>query len=231
MYEDIVLLDLMKMLDTLSSPSTPAEITKRMENGEDFEKIIDDFFDNRLSVSLHPDGRTSRTLCRNCNTFLGKYDEAYLRFFNVDGNPKVVKGFQLKTKYQIIKAIYAKFMSVPEADNESFDFLDFLRDENATVYDGNWQIYFVKRDFSSDLFGMKDIGTGKMVYDEGVVYEMSDDKFIYILMNFQKHSCFNMTNMFEILNKNYSLVEGVGESGGYHGHILMARLLSASRET
>ena len=33
-----------------------------------------------------------------------------------------------------------------------------------------------------------------------------------------------MTNIFDILNKNYELVEGVGETGGYHGQILMQRL-------
>lgn len=27
--------------------------------------------------------------------------------------------------------------------------------------------------------GMKDIRTGKITFDEGVVYEMSDDKFIF----------------------------------------------------
>ena len=54
--------------------------------------------------------------------------------------------------------------------------------ENGTI--------FCKRDYSSDLLGMKDIGTGKITFDEGVVYELSDDKFIYNLMNFEKHSCF-----------------------------------------
>ena len=52
-----------------------------------------------------------------------------------------------------------------------FDFIDFIRDDDSTVYNGNWNIYFVKRDFSSDLLGMKDIRTGKITFDEGVVYE------------------------------------------------------------
>ena len=47
-------------------------------------------------------------------------------------------------------------------------------------------------------------------------------------MNFPKHSCFNMTDIFDILNKNYNIVEGVGKDGGYHAQILMSRLLSES---
>lgn len=157
---------------------------------------------------------------------LGKYDEAYLRFFNLNGNPKAVNGFQKHTKYQIIKAIYAKFISIPETQNIEFDFLDFVKDENSTTYDGKWSIYFVKRDSASDLLGMKDIGTGKIEFNEGVVYEMSDDKFIFNLMDFPKHSCFEMTNLFDILKKNYRLVEGTGKDGGYHANVLINRLFS-----
>lgn len=62
---------------------------------------------------------------------------------------------------------------------EELDFLDFIRDADSTVYNGTWSVYFVKRNFSSDLMGMKDIRTGKITFDEGVVYEMSDDKFIF----------------------------------------------------
>ena len=130
------------------------------------------------------------------------------------------------TKYQIIKAIYAKFLSVPETRNEELDFLDFIRDADSTVYNGTWSVYFVKRNFSSDLMGMKDIRTGKITFDEGVVYEMSDDKFIFNLMNFPKHSCFEMTNLFDILKKNYKLIEGVGENGGYHAQVFMSSLFS-----
>ena len=147
-------------------------------------------------------GRTARTLCRKYNTFLGKYDKSYLRFFDLDGNPKAIKGFQRQTKYQIIKAIYAKFISLPETQDEEFDFLDFIRKEDETSYNGTWKLYFVKRDKQSDLMGLPDIGTGKIVFDEGVVCEMSDDKFIFDLMNFPKHACFQMTNIFDILNKH-----------------------------
>lgn len=75
--------------------------------------------------------------------------------------------------------------------------------------------------------GLKDIGTGKVTFNEGVVYEFSDDKFIFNLMNFEKHSCFSMTNTFDILNKNYVLIEGVGNDGGYHAQIFMMRLFKS----
>lgn len=177
--EDVVAVDLGKMFDTFTSESVHAEIREKLNHGETLENITGDIFDTQLSTSLFPKGRTARTLCRKCNTFLGKYDEAYLRFFNLDGTPKSINGFQQHTKYQIIKAIYAKFLSIPEAAGEAFDFIDFIRDDDSTVYNGNWNIYFVKRDFSSDLLGMKDIRTGKITFDEGVVYELSDDKFIF----------------------------------------------------
>lgn len=109
---------------------------------------------------------------------------------------------------------------------KKLDFLDFIRDADSTVYNGTWSVYFVKRNFSSDLMGMKDIRTGKITFDEGVVYEMSDDKFIFNLMNFPKHSCFEMTNLFDILKKNYKLIEGVGENGGYHAQVFMSSLFS-----
>lgn len=221
--EDIVAVDLGKMLDTFISESVRTEIKQKLCNGQTLERIAGDIFDSQLATSLFPKGRTARTLCRKCNTFLGKYDEAYLRFFKLNGDPKAVNGFQKHTKYQIIKAIYAKFLSVAETQNEEFDFLDFIRDTNSTIYNGKWSVYFVKRNFSSDLMGMKDIRTGKIIYDDGVVYEMSDDKFIFNLMNFPKHACFEMTNLFDILKKNYKLIEGVGESGGYHAMLFLSK--------
>ena len=106
-----------------------------------------------MAESIYPKGRTARTLCQNCNRFLGKYDEAYLKFYDVDGDPKKVKGFQYKTKLQIIKAIFAKFLSIPEAKDEKFDFIDFIRNPEETEYRGKWSLYFVKRDASTDLMG------------------------------------------------------------------------------
>lgn len=226
--EDIVAFDIMKMIDLAESKEASNEIMKRLENGDSINEIAGDIFDNKLSKSLYLKGRTARTLCKKCNTFLGKYDEAYLKFFQVDGNPEIIKGFQQQTKYQIIKSIYAKFLSIPEAVNEKFDFIDFVKDETSNCYNGKWNLFFIKRDYSTDILGMKDIGTGMATFDEGVVYELSDDKFIFNLMNFEKHSCFDMTNIFEILNKHYNIVQGVGENGGYHASILIPRLLSES---
>ena len=100
--EDIVAVDLGKMFDTFISENVHAEIRQKLDNGQTLESIAGDIFDSQLATSLFPKGRTARTLCRKCNTFLGKYDEAYLRFFNSNGNPKVVNGFQQHTKYQII---------------------------------------------------------------------------------------------------------------------------------
>lgn len=222
--EDIVALDICKMIDSFKSEEMYYDILKRLSSGKSFEKISGDIFDTQLSKPLYPEGRTARTLCRKCNTFLGKYDAAYLKFFSLDGEAKKIKGFSESTKLQIIKSIFGKFLSVPETENEEFDFLQFLKDESATEYSGKWRLYFVKRDYSSDFLGMKDIGTGKITFDEGVVYELSDDKFIYNLMNFEKHSCFSMTNFFDILNRNYVIVKGVGNDGGYHAQILMTRL-------
>lgn len=224
--DDIVALDLIKTFDSIQSEDLRNEVLNRLENGEDLIKIADDIFDNRLSTTLYPKGRTARTLCKKCNTFLGKYDESYKRFFEVDGNPKVIKGFQTKTKFEIIKAIYAKFLSIPETFDEHFDFINFVRNEKLNEYDGKWNLYFIKRDYSTDLLGLCDLGTGKETFDEGVVYELSDDKFIFNLMNFKKHDRFEMTNIFDILKKDYKIIEGVGEAGGYHGQIMMCRLLS-----
>lgn len=35
-----------------------------------------------------------------------------------------------------------------------------------------------------------------------------------------------MTNIFDILKKNYVLANGVGETGGYHAQILLSKLFS-----
>lgn len=228
--EDIVAFDIVKAMDVIQSKEFRNEITNKLANNVAFEDVVGDICDEKLSKPLYRAGRTARTLCQKCNTFLGKYDEAYLKFFNHDGNPNIIKGFQKLTKYQIIKSIYAKFLSVPEIANEEFDFIDFVRDEASMDYSRNWNLYFVKRDFTTDLLGMPDIGTGKATFDEGVVYELSDEKFIFNLMNFKKHDCYEMTNIFEILTTGYHIVEGVGDNGGYHGQILWSRLTIEGRD-
>lgn len=178
---------------------------------------------------MYPKGRTARTLCRKCNTFLGKYDEAYKKFFDEDGNPKKIKGFQHQTKLKIIKAIFAKFLSIPETQQEkNFDFLDFLRNEDVNSYTGKWKLYFIKRDLSTDLLGLADIGTGKIDWDmdgKRIVYELSDEKFIFTLLNFEKHEAFKMNSIFDIMKENYKLVVGVDDSGGYHGNILLSKFM------
>ena len=78
---DIVAVDISKTIDTLLSNETRKNILNRVEHGENLKQISDEFFDNELAIPLYPHGRTARTLCKRCNTFLGKYDEAYLKFF------------------------------------------------------------------------------------------------------------------------------------------------------
>lgn len=224
--DDIVAVDLAKTIDMLLSNEIKNKIINRVENGENLKQVSDDLFDNELATPLYPHGRTARSLCKKCNTFLGKYGEAYLKFFNIDGDPKKIKGFSEKTKYQIIKSIFGKFLSIPETLEENFDFLDFLKDDTNKEYLGVWNLYFVKRDHSSDILGLKNIDTGKLEFEAGVVYELSDDKFIYNLMNFKKHDSYKMTNIFDILKKNYVLTNGVGESGGYHALIFISKLFS-----
>ncbi len=234
--DDIIGLDFIKLMDTLVGENQDFNKTmnEAASNGDNLMKVAEKYFDQNLAKDLYPKGRTARTLCRRCNTFLGKYDEAYKKFYLEDGNPKKVKGFQFKTRLQIVKAIYAKFLSIPETQNEQFDFLDFIRDEDATEYTGIWRLYFIKRDHTTDIMSLSDIPTGKMDWDmdgKKIIYELSDDKFIYNLMNFDKHDEFEMNSIFDILEKNYKLVVGCNdESGGYHGQMQLCRVLKEVNE-
>lgn len=223
--DDIVAVNIAEVF----SEETITEVSDRINGGENVSKVADDIFDTKLSKSVYPNGRTARTLCRTCNTFLGKYDRAYMRFFEADGLSIKTKGYQQKTKLHIIKAIYAKFLSVPETRDEKFDFVEFIKNEQLEQYDGKWRLFFIKRNHTTDLLGFKSLNTGKVEFDEGVVYELSDDKFIFNLMNFDKHECYLMTNIFDILNKNYTIVEGVDDSGGYHGQIMLLNLFKQMR--
>lgn len=217
--DDIVLFDIVKMFDSLNFLGN-----KEVVSEKDLSVLTDKNFEKCVTKDLYPNGRTARTLCKSCNQFLGKYDEAYLKFFNVNGDCKKVKGFSKQTKLNIIKAIYGKFLSIPESTGEKFDFLDFIKNTKSESYKGKWNLYFIKRDYTTDLMGMPDIGTGKEIFDRGIVYEMSDEKFIFNLMNFKKHSSIEMTNIFDILNKNYSIVEGITEKGSYHESIFLSRM-------
>lgn len=222
---DIVKINLIKIVDMFQSGAMEKRVLEGLSTGKTFKEVSDEIFDRDLAEPLYPAGRTARTLCRDCNTFLGKYDEAYLKFFNADGEAKAIKGFQRNTKIQIIKSIFGKFLSVPEAADEQFDFIPFLRDKELDIYNGKWHLYFVKRDLSTDLLGLAEIETGKDQYDEGVVYELTDDKFIFDLMNFEKHECFEMNDIFDILDKDYQLITGVGNDGGYHAGMVIGRML------
>ena len=221
--DDIVALDFVAFVDALQEKN---EIIRKAKSREEAERILSEKFDKEISKPLYPNGRTIKTLCRNCNTFLGKYDEAYLKFFNNDGNPKVIKGFQRRTKVNIIKAILGKFLSIPETQNIAFDFIDYLKDASMEQYNGKWNLYFIKRDYSTDLLGLSNIETGEIEFEEGMVYELSDEKFIFNMMDFPIHPGYKMTNMFDILNDNYELITGVNEIGGYHGQIMLSKVLS-----
>lgn len=222
--EDIVSFNFSEYLSVLSTGELNNLVINEIKNGKNANDILGDIFDTKLSKSIYPKGRTAKTLCRECNSFLGKYDEAYLKFFTFDGDSKIINGFTIFTKYQIIKSIFGKFLSLSETSEEEFDFIDFVRNESNFTYSGKWKLYFIKRDISSDLMGFKDLSTGKLTFDEGVVYEFSDDKFIFNLMNFEKHSCYPMSNILDILSKNYNIIEGVGSDGGYHFQILFGKM-------
>ena len=221
---DIVKLNIIKMVDMFQSGEVRKRIREGISAGKTIEEVSGEIFDHELAEIAYPAGRTARTLCRECNTFLGKYDEAYLKFFKANGDPKAIKGFQKSTKIQIIKSIFGKFLSLPEAVDEQFDFIPFLRDESSVEYNGKWHLYFVRRDISSDLLGMPEIETGKAIFDEGIVYELTDDRFIFDLMNFNRHECFVMNDIFNILDADYKLIVGVGKDGGYHAQMIMGRM-------
>lgn len=223
--EDIVLFDIAKMFDSLKLLEH-----KKFKTKDELNIFMDNNFEKCVAKNLFPQGRTARTLCKKCNQFLGKYDESYLKFFNVNGDCNSVKGFSKQTKLNIIKAIYGKFLSLPEAATEKFDFLEFVKDVKNDSYQGEWNLYFIKRNHTTDLMGMPDIGTGKEFFDRGIVYELSDEKFIFNLLNFEKHDSIEMTNIFEILNKNYTIVEGVSEKGSYHESIFLSRMFKQMYE-
>ena len=56
--------------------------------------------------------------------------------------------------------------SVPETYDETFDFVDFVKTIEQKNYQGEWNIFFVRRDFSTDLMGFKDLRTGDTVCAE-----------------------------------------------------------------
>lgn len=222
---DLVRINLLDVLDDIIK--TPGKFSYIAKSGQGFSEVERYYSNSDMGKSVYPEGRYAITLCRKCNSFLGKYDEAYKKFYDNDGDPRMIKGFSKPTKLKIIKAIYGKFLSVPESSNENFDFREFILDEKCEDYNGDWKLYFVKRDIKSDLL-FRDINIAKLQYDDGVVYHLSDNKFIFDLLNFDKPKEYVMNNIFDILDKNYNLVVGTGECGGLHGEVLIINYL---RET
>lgn len=228
--DDIVKINLVELYDSVISLDVLNHPSRTGKNYKTLEEISNDYFDDVLAEDIFPKGRTSRTLCRDCNTFLGKYDEAYKLFFDNDGNPSIIKGYAVTTKIKIIKALYAKFLSVPECSEYDFDFLNFIRDKNQNNYEGEWGLYCVRRDFTSDILGFGDLETDKMEWDEGVIFEISDEKFVYHLMNFEPHKEHRTMEMWNILKKNYSLVYGNDVPNGYNAQMRMVRFFKNNFE-
>lgn len=206
---DLVLLNIFDIVD--DTKKNPDKLRSIVNAGEEFSTIESYYSNSDMAKSIYPEGRYARTLCRQCNSFLGKYDEAYKKFYDNAGVPKKIKGFSKSTKLRIIKAIFGKFLSVPDVKDEDFDFRDFILDERNEEYKGEWKLFFVKRDTITS-----DMQTIKINYDEGVVYHMSDDKFFFDLLNFEKPKEYVMNNIFDILDKNYNLQIGPGENGGFY---------------
>ena len=70
--DDIVAFNIAKIMDE----DIKIEFLSRCSKGENLLNVAGEIFDKKLSKSIYPKGRTARTLCRNCNTFLGEYDKA-----------------------------------------------------------------------------------------------------------------------------------------------------------
>lgn len=220
--DDLVRINLNDVIEDMIQ--VPNKIRCLANSGLGFSRIENYYANSGMAKSIYPEGRYAMTLCRKCNSFLGKYDEAYKKFYDNDGDPKRIKGFSRVTKLKIIKAIYGKFLSVPEAHDEKFDFRDFILDENCEEYSGEWRLFFVKRDTIT-----RDMQTTKLNYDDGVVYHLTDDKFIFDLLNFEKPDEYVMNNIFDILEKHYKLIVGPGAEGGFYAEAFMKKLFRSLR--
>lgn len=214
---DLVIINVFDIIEDMMQ--APSKFRYIANFGEGFSGVENYYSNSEMAKSIYPEGRYARTLCRKCNSFLGKYDEAYKKFYDYDGNPKKIKGFSKATKLRIIKAIFGKFLSLPDAKDEDFDFRDFILDERNEEYKGEWKLFFVKRNTITS-----DMQTIKLNYDEGVVYHLSDDKFIFDLLNFEKPNEYVMNNIFDILEKNYKLQVGPGENGGFYAEAFTVNL-------
>lgn len=214
---DLVLINLVDVFEDMMQAPNKFRYIANSDLG--FSAVENYYSNSKMAKSIYPEGRYARTLFRKCNSFLGKYDEAYKKFYDNDGDPNKIKGFSKATKLRIIKAIFGKFLSVPEAKDEDFDFRDFILDERNEEYKGEWKLFFVKRDTITS-----DMQTAKLNYDEEVVYHLSDDKFIFDLLNFEKPNEYVMNNIFDILEKNSKLQVGPGENGGFYAEAFTTNL-------
>lgn len=222
---DIVKVNVQNMLDIEKASSSVIKIKKLIELGMTYDEALDEIFQKEYVEEAYYQGRTIRTLCRKCNTLLGQYDFSYKNFFEKDGDPNLIKGFQKHTKIEIIKSIYGKFLSIPECKDENFDFLDFIRIVDLERYSGEWKLYVVKRGFDTDIMNMKSINTGVIHLEEGTIYEFSDDKFIFHLMNFACHPSEQEMSFWDILKKKYEFIPVSKTTGGYHGMLLISQAL------
>lgn len=215
-------IDVGKYFDTLISGEASSYIKSLRIQGYSIQEALDQFYEKEIVTKSYPKGRTTLSLCRTCNTFLGHYDEDYKKFFDRNGNPLKIKGFQYQTKLNIIKSIFGKFLSHPDAAKEKFDFISFVRNEKEDEYHGEWKLFFIRRDHTTDIMGLRPLDTGSLIDSEKSVYEMSDEKFFFYLINHDP--IYKMTNIFDILNKNYEITYGVDDTGGYRGAILINKL-------
>ena len=142
---DIVNFDLIKSIEFTISPEINKIIQLRINKGERKDDVLSEIFDTHLATDLYPKGRTSRSLCIKCNTFLGTYDESYKKFFMIDGNPQKLKGFQEHTKLEIVKSIFGKFLSIPETKNEKFEKQKSIDNADGTGSAGCHRVNGIRR--------------------------------------------------------------------------------------
>ena len=62
---------IIKSIEFTISPEINKIIQLRINKGERKDDVLSEIFDTHLATDLYPKGRTSRSLCIKCNTFLG----------------------------------------------------------------------------------------------------------------------------------------------------------------
>ena len=68
--DDVVAVDIVKMIETMQSGAIIKKAAENIKRGVAIKDTAGAFFDEELAISIHPKGRTARTLCKKCNTFL-----------------------------------------------------------------------------------------------------------------------------------------------------------------